>query len=336
MTTLRVLLIGGTGIISTACAHEAAAQGVDLTLLNRGRSLVTGRRPVPETATVLYADVRDAVGMREALGERTFDVVVNFLGFTPEHVQQDIDFFHGRTAQYVFISSASAYQTPPMHLPVTESTPLRNPYWRYSRDKIACEDLLVREYRESGFPVTIVRPSHTYDPTMPPFDGGWTVVERMRQGREVVVPGDGTSLWTITHHEDFARAFVGLLGNEAAIGEAFHITSHEAPTWNQIFTSVAQAAGVEPRLVHVPSDAIAAADSALGAALLGDKANSMLFDNSKVRSIVPGWQARIPFSQGAREIVAWHDADPARRVVDARLDSLFDTLVARYCLPGRS
>jgi nucleoside-diphosphate-sugar epimerase len=327
MSSLRALFIGGTGIISTACTREAMRQGLDVTVLNRGE---TAHREVPTGVEVLQADVRDEDAVRTALGSREFDVVANFLGFTPGHVQQDLDLFSGRTGQYVFISSASAYQTPPARLPVTESTPLRNPYWEYSRDKIACEDLLVREYRENAFPMTIVRPSHTYDPTLVPFDGGWTVVERMRQGREVVVPGDGTSLWTLTHHEDFARAFVGLLGRQAALGEAFHITSDEAPTWNEIYTAVAAAAGVEPRLVHVATDAIAAADPDLGAGLLGDKSNSMVFDNSKVKALVPGWAARIPFRQGAREIVAWHDDDPARRTVDARLDTLFDRLVETY------
>ncbi|HET7398732.1 MAG TPA: SDR family oxidoreductase [Intrasporangium sp.] len=335
MTSLRVLFLGGTGIISTACVARAVADGLDVTLLNRGRTAATGRAPAPEQAQVLYADVRDPASVQAALGDRTFDVVVSFLGFTPQHVQADIDRFSGRVGQYVFISSASAYQTPPTHLPVTESTPLRNPHWQYSRDKIACEDLLVRAYRDTGFPVTIVRPSHTYDPTMAPFDGGWTVVERMRQGREVLVPGDGTSLWTLTHHEDFAPALVGLLGRQAAIGEAFHITSDEALTWNQIYTTMAHAAGAEPRLVHVPSDAVAAADPDLGASLLGDKANSMVFDNTKIRSLVPGWHARIPFSHGARQIIAWHDADPARRTVDQRLDALFDDLIDRYRATAR-
>jgi nucleoside-diphosphate-sugar epimerase len=230
----------------------------------------------------------------------------------------------------VFISSASAYQTPPLRLPVTESTPLRNPYWQYSRDKIACEDLLVRRYREDGLPITIVRPSHTYDRTLSPFNGGWTAIERMRRGQEVVVHGDGTSLWTITHHEDFARAFTGLLGNRLTLGEAYHITSDEAPTWDAIYGEVAAALGVEPRLVHVPSDAIAAVDAELGASLVGDKSNSMVFDNSKIRAVVPGWEARIPFRQGAREIVEWHLADPVRQRVDARLDRIFDQLADRH------
>ena len=228
------------------------------------------------------------------------------------------------------ISSASAYHTPPGRLPVVESTPLRNPFWQYSRDKIACEDLLVKAYRDEGLPMTIVRPSHTYDKTLLPFDGGWTVVDRMRRGVEVVVPGDGTSLWTLTHHRDFAYAFVGLLSHPAAIGDSFHITSDEWLPWNEIFRTVAAAAGVAPELVHVPSDAIAAIDPAWGAGLLGDKAHSMIFDNSKVRRLVPDFTAVIPFSQGAREIVDWYDADPSRQQVDAKMDATMNDLINRF------
>lgn len=325
--SLRVLFIGGTGVISSACAALAAAQGLDLHLLNRGESTL---RPAPATARVHLADVRDPVAVRAALGEMEFDVVVDFVAFTPEHVQQDLDLFAGRTGQYVFISSASAYQTPPTRLPVVESTPLRNPFWEYSRQKIACEDLLVRAYRDSGFPMTIVRPSHTYDRTLVPFDGGWTVVDRMRRGVEVVVPGDGTTPWTITHTNDVAVGLVGLLGKAAAIGEAFHLTSDEAPTWNAIFAQVAAAAGVEPRLVHVTSDAIAAADPELGEGILGDKAHAMIFDNSKIRGLVPQFAPAIRFSEGAREIVEWHDADASRQVVDASMNDLFDRLLEAY------
>ena len=325
--SLKVLFIGGTGVISTACAARAVADGLELYLLNRG---TRAGRPVPPGATVLQADVRDPASVRAALGDLEFDAVVDFVAFTPEHVRADVDLFGGRTGQYVFISSASAYQTPPTRLPILESTPLRNPFWEYSRQKIACEDLLVREYRDHGFPMTIVRPSHTYDPTMVPFDGGWTVVDRMRRGLEVVVPGDGTSLWTLTRSTDFAAGFVGLLGATAAVGEAFHITSDEVLTWNQIYALVAQAAGVEPRLVHVASDAVAAMDPDVGAGWLGDKSHSMVFDNSKVRRLVPGFTARTPFARGAREIVAWHDADPARQRIDPRIDDLHDRLVAAY------
>ncbi|MGX7671828.1 SDR family oxidoreductase [Plantactinospora sp. DSM 117369] len=323
----RVLFVGGSGIISSACSRLAVERGIELTVLNRG---TTTRRPLPAGVTVLRADIRDPDSVRAALGAREFDAVVDWIAFTPAHVRTSVELFRDRTGQYVFISSASAYQTPPARLPIVESTPLRNPYWRYSRDKIACEDLLVRAYREDGFPATIVRPSHTYDRTLVPFDGGWTVVDRMRRGREIVVHGDGTSLWTLTHHTDFARGFVPLLGHPAAIGDVFHITSDEALTWNQIAEALAAAAGVPARIVHVPSDAIAAADPEWGAALLGDKTHSMVFDNTKLRRLVPDFVATVPFAQGAREIVAWYDADPARQRVDARLDALHDRLVETY------
>ncbi|GGM79395.1 SDR family oxidoreductase [Dactylosporangium sucinum] len=324
---MRVLFIGGSGIISSACARLAVARGIELHVLNRG---VSRDRPLPEGARLVQADIRDPQSVRDALAGQTFDAVVDWVAFTPEHVHTDIELFRGRTGQYVFISSASAYQTPPARLPVVESSPLRNPFWQYSRDKIACEDLLVQVYRDKGFPATIVRPSHTYDRTLVPFDGGWTVLGRMRQGKEVVVHGDGTSLWTLTHHEDFAKAFVPLLGHPRAIGDVFHITGDDVLTWNQIAEHLAAALGVTAKLVHVPSDAIAAADPEWGAGLLGDKAHSMVFDNSKVRLLVPDFAATIPFHQGAREIVAWHDEDPARQVTDERLDKVMDDLVARF------
>jgi nucleoside-diphosphate-sugar epimerase len=327
VSALRVLFIGGSGVISSACSRLAVQAGLDLYVLNRGS---TRTRPLPEEARVLRGDVRDPASARAALGGLEFDAVVDWVAFTPEHVQADVDLLRGRTGQYVFISSASAYQTPPARLPVLESTPLRNPFWRYSRDKIACEDLLVRLYRDEGFPATIIRPSHTYDQTLIPFDGGWTALARMRQGRPVVVHGDGTSLWTLTHHADFARGFVPLLGHPRTIGEAFHITSDDVLTWNQIAQTLAAAAGTAADIVHVPSDAIAAADSEWGAGLLGDKAHSMVFDNAKLRAVVPGYRAVIPFEQGAREIVAWYDADPARQRVDTRLDAVMDKLAAAY------
>jgi nucleoside-diphosphate-sugar epimerase len=327
MSALSVLFLGGSGIISSASTRLAVERGLDLTVLNRGESTT---RPLPDGVRTLRADVRDPASVREALGDRQFDAVVDWVAFTPEHVRTDIELFTGRTGQYVFISSASAYQTPPARLPVTESTPLRNPHWQYSRDKIACEDLLVRAYREDGFPATIVRPSHTYDRTLVPLDGGWTALERMRQGKEVVVHGDGTSLWTLTHHTDFAQGFVPLLGHPRTLGEAFHLTSDDVLTWDQITHALAAAAGVEARIVHVPSDVIASHDPEWGAGLLGDKAHSMVFDNAKVRSVVPGYRATVPFELGAREIVDWFDTDPARKVVDARLDALMDRLVETY------
>jgi nucleoside-diphosphate-sugar epimerase len=325
MTSLKVLFIGGTGIISSGCSRRAVAAGIDLTILNRGAQLA---RPAPEGAEVVHADIRDAESVRAAVGGRSFDVVADFVAFTPQHVQADIDFFGGRIGQYVFISSASAYQTPPSRLPIVESTPLRNPYWSYSRDKIACEDLLVAAYRADGFPATIVRPSHTYDRTLVPLMGGWTDIERMRRGLPVVVHGDGTSLWTLTHHDDFAKAFVGLLGHPQAIGDSFQITSDEVLTWNQIYDLMADAAGTRADIVHIASDTIARADAEMGASLLGDRAHSVIFDNTKVKALVPDYVATIPFAIGAREIVEWFDADVSRRVVDADLDALLDKLIA--------
>ena len=254
--------------------------------------------------------------------------MVNWVAFTPEHAETDLELFGGRTQQYIFISSASAYQTPPVNLPIVESTPLSNPYWQYSRNKIACEERLVRAYRDEGFPITIVRPSHTYDRTLLPMDGGYTVVNRMRQGKKVIVHGDGTSLWVLTHHRDFAKGFVGLLGNPHAIGETFHITSDELLTWNQIFETVAHAAGADPKVIHVPSEMMAAYDPSWGAGLLGDKAHSMIFDNAKVKRLVPDYVATIPFVRGAEEMMVWYDADPNRQVVDEKLDRLMDEIIA--------
>jgi nucleoside-diphosphate-sugar epimerase len=327
MNSLRVLFVGGSGVISSACSWLAAERGIELFVLNRGSSR---QRPLPPQATVLRGDIRDPASVRDALGDREFDAVVDWVAFTPAHVRADIGLFRGRTGQYVFISSASAYQTPPARVPIVESTPLRNPFWRYSRDKIACEDVLVAAYRDEGFPATIVRPSHTYDKTLMPFEGGWTVAGRMRQGKPIIVHGDGTSLWTLTHHRDFAAGFVPLLGHPRTIGEAFHITSADVLTWNQIAHTLAAAAGAAADIVHVPSDAIAAADPQWGAGLLGDKAHSMVFDNSKLRRVVPGYRAVIPFEQGAREILAWYDEDPARQRVDAHIDAVTDKLIETY------
>jgi nucleoside-diphosphate-sugar epimerase len=330
MSRLKVLFVGGSGIISSACTRVAAASGIELYLLNRGRSTA---RPVPPGVTELRADIREPRAVLEKIKDLEFDSVVNWVAYTPEQVSTDIGLFRDRAAQYVFISSASAYQTPPSRLPVTESTPLRNPFWPYSRAKIACEDLLTRAYREEGFPATIVRPSHTYDKTSVPLGGGWTVLGRMLAGKPVIVHGDGTSLWTLTHHEDFARGFVPLLGHPRTVGEAFHITSDDVLTWDQIAHALAAALGVTARVVHVPSDAIAAADPEWGAALLGDQAHSMVFDNSKLRSVVPGWHAVIPFERGAREIASWYQEDASRQVTDARLDAVMDKLADAVTWP---
>ena len=321
---MKVLFIGGTGIISSACSELAIQRGIELYLLNRGQS---PRQPAAG-AKLLHADIRQRESVIAALGDMSFDAVVEWVAFTPGQVQNDIELLRGRTDQYIFISSASAYQTPPHFLPVTESTPLHNPFWQYSRDKAACEELLMDAYQTEGFPATVVRPSHTYDQTLLPFHGGYTNVARMRAGKKVIVHGDGTSLWTLTHHRDFAVGLVGLLGNPHAVGDVFHITSDEWLSWNQIYEIVAHAAGVEPQLVHVPSDLIAAFDPEWGASLLGDKAHSMIFDNSKIRRLLPDFQARIPLWQGVQEIIAWYDADRARQVLDPYFDALQDRLIS--------
>lgn len=321
---MKVLFIGGTGIISSACSDLAITQGIDLYLLNRGKS----SRPAPAGAKILTGDIGDAESVCQALGDHEFDAVVQWIAFTPDHIQRDLDLFRGRTGQYVFISSASAYQTPPSSLPVRESTPLDNPLWEYSRNKIACEELMVRAYREEKYPITIVRPSHTYDKTLLPFDHAATVFRRILDKRPVVVMGDGTSIWTLTHHRDFAKGFNGLLGHSAAIGEAFHITSDEWLTWNQIYDIVGSKVGVEVEKVHVASEAIAREEPGMGPGLLGDKANSMIFDNSKIKAIVPAFRCDIPFSRGAEEVVAYQLANP--KDADPEKDAMFDRLIAKY------
>jgi nucleoside-diphosphate-sugar epimerase len=323
---MRVLFIGGTGIISSASTRLAVERGIELYLLNRGKSA----RAVPEGVRVLHGDIRDPESARAALGGLDFEAVVDWVAFTPGHVETDLELFRERTAQYVFISSASVYQTPPALLPVTESTVLDNPFWEYSRNKIACEERLVRAYREEKYPITIVRPSHTYDQTLLPMDGGWTVVDRMLRGKPVVVHGDGTSLWTLTHHADFARGFVPLLGSPHAIGEVFHITSDEWLTWDQIFQIVARAAGTTAHIVHVPSELINAYDPLWADGLLGDKMHSMIFDNSKIRRLVPDFRCTIPFARGAEQILAWYRADPARQQVNAVFNENCERILAAY------
>ncbi|MFE4082000.1 NAD-dependent epimerase/dehydratase family protein [Paenarthrobacter sp. YIM B13468] len=320
----NILFIGGTGVISAAAADRAVALGHRLTILNRGRS---AGRPVPEGAEVLHADIRDTEAVREVLRGREYDAVADFISFTPAHARAGLEMFRGKTGQYVFISSASAYQKPPSTLPIRESTPLKNPFWKYSQDKIACEELLFEAYREQDFPVTVVRPSHTYDRTKIALVGGWTDIHRMRAGMPVLVHGDGTSLWTLTHSRDFAKAFVGLLGRPQAVSESYNITSDEFLPWNQIYRLFARAAGVEePELFHVSSETIAAHSKELGPNLLGDRSHSVVFDNSKIKALVPDYQATIPFADGAREIIDWHDQHPGLQVVAEDFMELSDRL----------
>ena len=323
---MKVLFIGGTGTISTASTKLALARGFDLTLLNRGSE----GREVPDGARVINGDIRDLASARAAIGDERFDVVVDWVAFTPEHIETDLQLFQGRCGQYIFISSASAYQTPPATLPVRESTILDNPYWAYSRNKMACEERLQRAYREDKFPITIIRPSHTYDKYYLPIEGGWTVAERMLRGDKIIVHGDGTSLWTLTHSSDFAKGMVGLLGNDHALGESFHITSDEWLTWNRIHEIIAAALGVKADIVHIPSDLINAYAPDWGASLLGDKAHSFILDNSKIKRLVPDFVCTTPFSRGVEDIINWHMADSSRRVVSKEFDALCGRMLEAY------
>ena len=328
---MRVLFIGGTGIISTACTRLAVERGIELTLLTRGKRSAD----LPAGVKTLTADIDDAAATLRAIEGDRFDAVVDWIAFTPEQIERDLNLFRGRTRQYVFISSASVYQRPVSHYLITEGTPLANPYWQYSRDKIACEDRLMSAYRGEGFPVTIVRPSLTYGDTqialaVNSWARSYTVVDRMRRGKKVIVPGDGTSLWVITHNTDFAKGLVGLLGLEQAIGHAFHITSDEVMCWEQFYRITGAAAGAEPKLIHMSSDFIAACVPERLGGLLGDKATSVVFDNSKIKRLVPGYCATTPFDEGIRRTLAWFDADPARRQVDEEADAGFDRLIEAY------
>jgi len=303
---------------------------VELFLLNRG-----SRPDVPPGAHQLVADIRDPEATARALAGQQFDAVVDWIAYTPDEIERAIALFRGRTRQYIFISSASAYQRPVGHYLITEDTPLANPFWDYSRNKLACEERLLRAYRDEGFPITIVRPSLTYgDSQVPLVINSWqlpyTAVARMRQGKPLIVPGDGTSLWPITHNSDFAKGFVGLLGHQQAIGHAFHITSDEVLTWDQLYAATAAAAGVEAKLVHIASDFIAACLPDMAGSLLGDKVVSVVFDNSKIKRFVPGYSATTPFARGIERTIAWFDADPRRQQIDAQVDQQWDRLIAAY------
>jgi nucleoside-diphosphate-sugar epimerase len=327
---MKVLFVGGTGLISGACTRLALERGLELTLLNRGAN--------PERAggaTTIAGDVGDEDATRKALAGRRFDVVVDWIAFTPDDVERDLRLFRSGIDQFVFISSASAYQKPLEHWLINEDTPLANPFWEYSRHKIACEERLLRAHREEGFPVTIVRPSLTYGDTQVPLAvNSWqrpfTAIARLRAGKPLIMPGDGTSLWTITHNSDFAVGFLGLLGRREAIGQAFNIVSDEVLTWDQIYRQTAAAVGVEPRLVHIASDFIAACLPEWSGTLLGDKAVSAVFDTARIKSLVPDFRTRVPFAEGIRRTIAWFDADPTRQQVDAEMDASWDRLIAAY------
>jgi nucleoside-diphosphate-sugar epimerase len=322
---MKVLFIGGTGIISSAVSRLAVEKGIELYHINRGKS----HRKI-EGVKNISGDIRNVEETKQVLKGYFFDLVVNWITFTPEHVQADIEIFTGKTKQYIFISSASAYQKPILKLPITEETPLVNPFWQYSHDKAECERILMNAYRKSNFPVTIVRPSHTYDNTLIPNDWGYTILDRMLKGKKIIIHGDGTSLWVLTHNTDFAVGFVGLFGKKEAIGEAFHITSDELLTWNQIYQMMADESGVELKAVHIPSDFIAKYNPEHGAGLLGDKSHSVIFDNSKIKKLVPEFQCKIPFSVGVKEIIAWYKNNKDWQVVDEEINKSIDEIIRAY------
>jgi len=335
---MKVLFIGGTGTISSAISRLAVKMGWELYHLNRGN-----RNSEFENVIHIQCDIRtendDSIKgkLKKALGsEKRFDVVADFIAFVPEHVQKDFRIFNGICKQFIFISSASAYQKPLSSHLITESTPLANPYWRYSRDKIACEDFLMEKYRECGFPITIIRPSHTYDERNVPLGvhgskGSWQVLKRMLEGRQVIIHGDGASLWTMTHNSDFALAFVRLMGNIHAIGEAFHITSDESVTWNQIYHIIAGALNVELKAVYVASDFLD--QCSLGrydfrGSLIGDKANSVVFDNTKIKRLIPDFRAAVRLDEGMKITIANVLARRELQCEDREFDEWCDMVIA--------
>jgi nucleoside-diphosphate-sugar epimerase len=330
---MKILFIGGTGLISSACSELALERGVELFILNRSQS---GKYSLPEGAHLLVGDVHgNEAELAGLLSGQEFDAVVDWIAFTPEDIERDLHLFSDRTGQFVFISSASAYQKPPSHYLITEETPLENPFWDYSRNKIACEKRLMQALREKNFPVTIVRPSLTYGPSQIPLCvGSWqhpyTVIDRMKRGRKIIIPGDGTSLWVLTWNGDFAKGLLGLLGCEQAIGQAYHITSDEVLTWNQIYAEVGRAVGMDLNIVHVPSDLIAAYDPEATGSLIGDKANSAIFDNHKIKQLVPDFVCTVPWSEGVRRAIAWHESDPLRCSIDKEANAVWDRILHAY------
>ncbi len=327
---MKALFIGGTGTISMAITEALAANSDwELFLLNRGNRSAR----LPENVTVLTGDIHDESACAELLADYSFDTVCDFIGFLPADLERDYRLFQGKTKQFMYISSASAYEKPVRNYLITEETPLENPYWEYSRNKIACEDYLLQQYREKNFPVTIIRPSHTYDDRSVPMGvhgdkGSWQVIQRMLEGKPVIIHGDGTSLWTLTHNTDFAKGFIGLMGNPAAIGQTYQITSDESLTWNQIYQTVAAALGVTLYPYYVASDfldSIGPYDFRGG--LIGDKSNTVVFDNAKLKAAVPGFQATVPFADGIRRTLDYIQAHPELQVVDTEFDDWCDRVI---------
>jgi nucleoside-diphosphate-sugar epimerase len=325
---MKVLFIGGTGNISTAVSKLAIERGIELYLLNRGK-----RASTLPGAKALVGDITKPDEIRSVLTDHTWDSVVDWIAFTENDVRRDFELFNGATKQFIFISSASAYQRPASSPFVTESTPLANPFWEYSRNKIACEERLNLYYRNEKFPITIVRPSLTYDTVIPIPVGGWmeyTTVDRIKKGKKIIVHGDGSSLWTITHADDFAKGFVGLLAHQQAIGHAFHITSDEILTWDQIHQALAEAVGCEAHIVHMASDFLGSFDENLRGSLVGDKATSVIFDNTKIKRFVPEFNAVIPFKQGIKRTIDWFEADPARMIIKKETNEWIEKVINKY------
>lgn len=322
---MKILFIGGTGVISSSCSELCIEKGFDLFLLNRGISF---RTPPPGTK-LIHADISDIKSVDSALNNQSFDVIVDWIAFNEDDVKRDYELFRNRTKQYIFISSASAYQKPPQKLPITEEVPLINPYWKYSQAKIDCENYLISRFKEDGFPVTICRPSHTYDKTKPALKAGYLPFHRMKTGKKIIIHGDGNTLWTLTHTLDFARGFIGLIGNQDTIGQAYHITSDETLTWNQIAETLSVKSGYELKSIHIPIDFIAQYDKEWGAELYGDKAYDTYFDNSKIKSIVPDFKATIPFEEGALEIAEWY-SQSSNQILNAELDLTMDRIITEF------
>ena len=326
---MNALLIGGTGTISMAITRLLAEKGWEVHLLNRGNR----KAEVPQGVHWIQADISDEQAVAQILQGRHFDCVCEFIGFLPEQVERDIRLFEGKTSQYLYISSASAYHKPATDYRITEGTALANPYWEYSRNKIACEEVLMKAYREHQFPVTIIRPSHTYDNRNMPLGvhgdkGSYQVIKRMLQGKPVIIHGDGTSLWTMTHNWDFAKGYVGLMGNPHAIGEAFQITNDETLTWNQIYAAIARVLGVELKAFHVSSEFLAATGKYdLLGSLIGDKANSVVFDNSKLKRAVPDFVPTVRFEQGIRDTIENIMAHPELQKEDPEFDEWCDKVI---------
>ena len=327
---LTVLYIGGTGTISTSCVRLSVETGMRVTLLNRGRN--TSGRVLPDGIEMLIADVEDDADLAAAIGDRTFDAVVNFLSFDASDARRMVSFFGPRARQYVHISSGSIYAKPVWQVPISESTPTAlNPHLEYAQGKWRAEQVLLDAHRD-GFPLTIVRPSHTYDDANPPLPGGWTTVDRIARGEEIPVHGDGTSLWTLTHAEDFAQGIVGLLGNPRAIGEIFNITGSDVYTWDQIYTIVGRALGTQARLVHVASEMypLVAPEWFWSAEMVADIGHSAVFDNTKIRTFVPGFAPKLTFHRAALRMVAWRHAHPELTQRDETTDAVLSRIVEAY------